>query len=213
MKKTKIKKTTYKKHKELRQILGMIQKEFAALIVASQSQVTSIEVGRRTPTVEYNNRVAIATGVSAASLGNEEEALLDNEGNPYSLDFFKRYRETKKQVDSELVHKSIKPFISAFVAAEMHDKLKAFASYMKQAAEDFCALLPEVSKNLNSLHANRTRRFPDITVGRLKQDAALATMLCSPEEIAYIQTLPDEEVWFESKIYDLQAMWDKSIFS
>ena len=85
--------------RELRQIIGQSQGEFAAMIGASKDAVASWETGRNRLSPPYARRIAAATGVEEAALRRGRGPLTSYEPfvgrRPYTAEAFARHRESR----------------------------------------------------------------------------------------------------------------------
>ena len=94
--------------KEVRQFLGLTQKEFAETLKMSQSAISSIEMGRRNVTDRLINQVAVTFNLS-------EEALKQN----------KVIRECDKELQKD---KFLQEFEEAYnnMTSEEREKIRRF---------------------------------------------------------------------------------------
>ena len=87
--------------RELRQVIGGTQGEFAAMIGASKDAVASWETGRNRLSEPFARRMALATGVDAKGLMRGWGALTSyvpvRGQQPFSKAVFEQYRGTYRQ--------------------------------------------------------------------------------------------------------------------
>lgn len=66
--------------KKLREIKGMTQGELGEIVGVNRSQISNIEKGKRSTTVERQVKIAKALGISVADLYDEEDKLPEEDG-------------------------------------------------------------------------------------------------------------------------------------
>jgi transcriptional regulator with XRE-family HTH domain len=85
--------------RELREIIGQSQGEFAAMIGASKDAVASWETGRNRLSLPFARRIAAATGVEEGALRRGQGPLTTYEPfagrRPYTAEAFEQYRQNR----------------------------------------------------------------------------------------------------------------------
>ncbi len=141
--------------RELRQILGQTQDEFAAMIGASKDTVVSWETGRNRVSAGMARRISLVTGVEEKGLSSGKGPLLTRgvwPRRPFTVEEFKRHQERfwggslKNGVRLQLdrCQEALELLLNAAVTggeqaglARLTGLVDAFNQWCQEAREDF----------------------------------------------------------------------------
>lgn len=114
---------------KLREVLGVTQSEFAALVGISLDTIKSIESGRQRLSDKLAHRIVLVTGVHALSLLDNSGVLLNSQEDRYTRQDYDFWRETINPSSESVARqkfKEIKDWIEVvfLAAAKPRNKLK-----------------------------------------------------------------------------------------
>jgi transcriptional regulator with XRE-family HTH domain len=108
--------------RKIRIDIGLSQQKFADLIGCSTPTVQALENGRMPISTALEQRIFVGTGADMKELikGRKGKAL-DQNGQPYSNEFYQSWKERQENYDSKT---ALKDFESLLAAASQQGKLR-----------------------------------------------------------------------------------------